>query len=148
MHHISVVAMNGKSRGTAANLRLGAMGIALSSILLCTPILAVFSSAAEPDLTGRLLKVAEDEFNRLNARPSNDSRSMLIGLINKGANRLQAEGATEEQIAKAQQNLRRFVEEMVKIGKDRGETWPDGRIRTGEATYAGALKICPLWPFC
>jgi hypothetical protein len=70
---------------------------------------------------------------------------LMEGFVSPGAVRAVQDRATEAQLQKADETLRRFVEAMTKAG----DRQPDGSVVLDESTIQPAERaVCPVYPFC
>jgi hypothetical protein len=96
-------------------------------------------------LIGRWRTVMTLALDESRASASEEVTDQMEEFVSPGAVRAVRDKATEDQLRKADDALRRFVDAMVKASARQ----PDGSVIVEPSSIAPAAKaICPAYPFC
>ena len=96
-------------------------------------------------LVGRWRTVMNRELEDERAFAPEPVTDLMEEFVSPGAVRAVRDKASEAQLVKADEVLRRFVAGMTKAGERR----PDGSVVLDESTIEpGRRAICPVYPFC
>lgn len=97
------------------------------------------------ELTNRFWVQLKDELERAEVGMTSTGRSAAYKVIAKGARNLAESDATEEEVEKAENQLRKFALRLVEVAQNqRGD---EATVDRGTVVRT-KRGICPLFPFC
>jgi hypothetical protein len=128
------------------------MRLPIASLILVTTVTLGFGAQptdetpyAASRLVGRWRAVMNRALEDARAFAPEPVTDLMEEFVSPGAVRAVRDKASEAQLQKADEVLKRFVDAMTKAGEKR----PDGSVVLDESTVEpGARAVCPVYPFC
>jgi len=132
------------------------MGVALANIELLkmttpsdnnSPSMVLINCPVDTNaIRSHLVAIAEKKLGDSSIELAPSARQMLLDFIDKGVNKLIADGAANKRIGESEANLSRFIDLLIKTQRMQGQTM--GSLKITKSTVKSSFSICPLYPFC
>lgn len=96
-------------------------------------------------LREKITQIVFDSLEAVNAIISSEANSQIMNFINDGVDRIEKDGLSNTNVAKALEGASEFVHRLIiQARRDRG----DNEVHLGETTAFIMRAICPIYPFC